>query len=116
LTRLFSETIRLAARIGIMRALKRCTQHELNWAHCFVLIVRQDENPRGRDWTALMVDVDPDDLKNCTCDFPARFYVHPDHYRPVFRTAHQCWVRIKGKHRNRTAAWHALEGMMATRH
>jgi hypothetical protein len=80
------------------------------------LPARQYENPRGRDWTALMVDVDPDDLKNCTCDFPARFYVHPDHYRPVFRTAHQCWVRIKGKHRNRTAAWNALEGMMATRH
>ena len=45
-------------------------------------VMRRDENPRGRDWTALMVDVDPDELKNCPCDFPPLFYVHPDHYRP----------------------------------
>jgi hypothetical protein len=86
-------------------------------ADWFVLdVMRCDENPRGRDWAALMVDVDPDQLKNCTCDFPARFYVHPDRYRPGFRTARQCWVRVAGKHRSRTAAWDALENMMATRH
>jgi hypothetical protein len=66
-------------------------------ADWFVLdVMRSDENPRGRDWTSLMVDVDPDELKNCTCEFPALFYVHPDHYRPGFRTARQCWVRIPG--------------------
>lgn len=86
-------------------------------ADWFVLdVMRRDENPRGRDWTALMVDVDPDELKNYVCEFPALFYVHPDHYRPGFRTAHQCWVRITGKHRSRTAAWRALEDMMAPRH
>jgi hypothetical protein len=83
----------------------------------FVLdVVRRDGNPRGRDWTALMIDVDPDELKNYICEFPALFYVHPDQYRPGFRTAHQCWVDIAGKHRSRTAAWNALEDMMASRH
>jgi hypothetical protein len=32
------------------------------------------------------------------------------------RTAHEAWVRIPGKHRNRDAAWDALEDMIATRH
>ena len=83
----------------------------------FVLdVMRRDENPRGRDWTALMVDVDPDELKKCTCDFPALFYVDPREYRPGSGTANQCWVRIPGKHRSRTAAWNTLEDMMAVRH
>jgi hypothetical protein len=39
----------------------------------FVLdITRRDENPRGRDWTALMVDVDPDELKNKTMSVISR--------------------------------------------
>ena len=62
-----------------------------------------------------MVDVDPDDLKNCACNFPALFYVHPKEYRPGSRAAHQCYVRILGKHRNYDAACDALEAMMATR-
>jgi hypothetical protein len=62
-----------------------------------------------------MVDVHPDDLKNCTIDFPPRFYVHPNEYRPS-RTARQCWVRIPGKHRDRDAACEAFEDMLATRH
>jgi hypothetical protein len=66
-------------------------------ADWFVLDVMQC-HARGRDWTALMIDVDP------------------DHYRAGFRAAQQCWVRIAGKHGNRTAAWNALENMMATRH
>jgi hypothetical protein len=49
------------------------------------------------DWAALMVDVDPDELKKCICDFPALFYVHPDDCRPRLRAAHQCWVRIIGQ-------------------
>jgi hypothetical protein len=77
-------------------------------------VMRKDE--RKRDWVALMVDVHPDDLKTCTCDFPARFYVHPEDYRPEGRTARQCWVLIPGKHRNREAAWGAFHDMMATRH
>lgn len=65
----------------------------------FVLdVMRSGENQRGRDWTALMIDVDPKD------------------YRPGSRTVHQCWVRIAGKHRSRTNAWNALENTMATRH
>jgi hypothetical protein len=63
-----------------------------------------------------MIDVHPDDLKNCTCDFPALLYVHPNDYRPGHRAARQCWVRIPGKHRNQDAAWDALENMIATRH
>jgi hypothetical protein len=37
-------------------------------------------------------------------------------YRPGHRTAHQAWVRIPGKHKNRELAWEALEEIMLTRH
>jgi hypothetical protein len=89
----------------------RLEQPPADW---FVLDVMRS-GARGGDWTALMVDVDPDDLKNCACEFPALFYVDPKDYRPGKCTAHQCWVRIAGKHRSRTAAWNALQDMMATR-
>jgi hypothetical protein len=63
----------------------------------FVLdVMRSGE--RKRDWVALMVDVHPDDLKNCTCNFLQR------------------WLRVPGKHRNRDAAWDALQNMIGTRH
>jgi hypothetical protein len=71
---------------------------------------------RKWDWVALMVDVDPDDLKNCTCDFPARFYVHPEEYRPKGRTVRQCLLLIPGKHRNYEAAWEAFCDLIETRH
>jgi hypothetical protein len=84
----------------------------------FVLeVCRRDEKRRGLgDWSALMIDVDPDELKNCICDFPALFYVNPKEYRPGGRAAHQCFVRIPGKHSSRDAAYDALEDMMSTRH
>ena len=65
-----------------------------------LVCARRDEVGSGRkwDWVALMIDVDPDDLKNCTCDFLQR------------------WVRVPGKHRNQDAAWDALQNMTATRH
>ena len=63
-----------------------------------------------------MIDVDPDDLKNCTCDFPARFYVHPKDYRAGSCIVHQGYVRIPGKHRGRNAACDALEAIPATLH
>jgi hypothetical protein len=81
----------------------------------FALDVMRTES-RKWDWTALMVDVHPDDLKNCPCDFPARLFVHPKDYRPSGREVHQRWFRIPGKHRNKDAAWDALENMIATRH
>jgi hypothetical protein len=97
----------------VKRQTKNLDQPPAAW---FVLdVMRRDQNPRGRDWSALMVDVDPEELKNCTCQFPALLYVHPDQYRPGKRSAQQCWVQIAGKHRSRTAAWHALQDMMATR-
>ena len=47
----------------------------------------------------------------------AFLYVHPNEYRPDgSRTAREAWVRVPGKHRNRDAAWEALEEMIATRH
>jgi hypothetical protein len=95
-----------------MTAIQYLDQPAAGW---FVLDVMKQEN-RGREWVALMVDVNPDDLKNSTCDFPALFYVNPKDYRGGCRTARQCWVRIAGKYRSRTAAWYALEDMMATRH
>jgi hypothetical protein len=81
----------------------------------FALDVMRKE-ARKWDWVALMVDVDPDDLESCTCDFPTLFYVHPKDYQPGERKARQRWVRIPGKHRDRDAAWDALEEMMAMRH
>jgi hypothetical protein len=59
-----------------------------------------------------MVDVDPDELKNCACDFLALFYVHPKDHRPGERAARQCFVPIQRKHRNRDAAWDALQDMI----
>jgi hypothetical protein len=81
----------------------------------FVLGVVREE-ARKWDWTALLIDVDPDELKNCACEFPALFYVHPKDYRPSGRKARQCWFRIPGKHRNQDTAWNALEALMGTRH
>ena len=81
----------------------------------FVLDVMRASS-RKWDWTALMIDVDPDNWKYCACEFPALFYVHPKEYRPGPRRARQCWFRISGKHRNRDAAYDALEEMMETRH
>lgn len=81
----------------------------------FALDVMREE-PRKWDWVALMVDVDPDDLKHCACDFPALFYVYSADYRPGDRVARQCLFRIPGKHRGSGSAWHALQDAMAQRH
>ena len=53
------------------------------------------------------------DLKYCYCDLPAILYVDPAEYDPAERQAHQCWVDIPGKHRNRKAAWDAIHDSMA---
>lgn len=95
-----------------MTKIEKLDQPPSGW---FVLDVVKEKEV-GREWVALMVDVDPDDLQNCTCEFPALFYVHPKDYRAGSRVAHQCWVRITGKHRSRTAAYDALEDMRTTRH
>ncbi|TAH67636.1 MAG: hypothetical protein EWM45_06650 [Rhodopseudomonas palustris] len=71
---------------------------------------------RSRDWLALMISVDPADLKNCECDFPAKLWVHPKEYRPGPRRALQCWVRVPGKHRSESAAFEAAETMAAVKH
>jgi hypothetical protein len=81
----------------------------------FALDVMRKE-ARKWNWVALLIDVHPDDLKNCACDFPALFYIHPKDYQPSDFKAQQRWLRIPGKHRNKDAAWDALEDMMATRH
>ena len=93
-------------------AIKYLNRPDPGW---FALDVMRKEG-RKSDWVALMVDVDPDDLKNCACDFPALFYVHPKDYLPEKRIARQCWVEIPGKHRNRDAAWDALQDVIVTRH
>ena len=77
-------------------------------------VMRRDT--RKWDWVALTIDVHPDDLKYCLCK-TAFLYVHPKEYKPDGnRTAHEAWVCVTGKHRNRDAAWDALEDMIATRH
>jgi hypothetical protein len=95
-----------------MRAIKYLDRPPAGW---FALDVVRIEAGKS-DWVVLMVDVHPDDLKTCTCDFPALFYVHPKDYRPGERKAQQRWVRVPGKHRNKDAAWDAVEDMIATRH
>jgi hypothetical protein len=63
-----------------------------------------------------MVDVDPNDLKHCLCKV-AFLWVHPDEYRPDgSRTAREAWVCVPGKHRNKEAAWNAVQDMIETRH
>ena len=81
----------------------------------FVLDVMKKDG-RKSAWVALMVDIHPDELKTCNCDFPARFYIHPKDFRPEGRTARQCWVLIPGKHRTRESARDAFDELMATRH
>ena len=51
----------------------------------FALDVMKPENPRKWDWVALMVDVDPDDLKYCLCKI-AFIYVDPDEYRARWKS------------------------------
>jgi hypothetical protein len=71
---------------------------------------------RKWDWCALMIDVQPDELKHCRCKM-AWLYVDPNEYRPDGnRTAREAWLRIPGKHRNWEAAWDALQDILATRH
>src|SRR6516165_350199 len=65
-----------------------------------------------RDWVALMVDVDPAQLRSCVCDFPARFYVRPADYLPEGRPVQQCLVSIPGKHRNADGAWQAIHDLI----
>jgi hypothetical protein len=80
-----------------------------------VSIARKKE--RGWEWEALLTDVDPDELKNCTCESPLWLFVHPDEYRPQEgRVARARCVRIPGKHRNRDAAWAAFCDLLKTRH
>ena len=59
-------------------------------------------NPGRR--VASLIDIDPDELENCECDFPAKFYVHPKDYKPGVRKARQAWFRLPGKYRNKDAA------------
>src|ERR1700749_3000651 len=81
----------------------------------FILDVMQEGNKRVH-WVALMIDVPPDDLKTCQCEFPALFFVHPKDHRPGSRKARQAWFRIPGKHRDLESAHAALEEIMVTRH
>lgn len=58
-------------------------------------VMRRHINNRSWDWVALMVD---------------------EHPAKGPRKAQAGWLLIPGKHRNRDAAWDALESMLATRH
>jgi hypothetical protein len=68
------------------------------------------------NWVALMIDVNPDELKHCLCKV-AFLYVHPKEYKPdKGRIANEVWVRIPGKHKNVESARDALTDLLATRH
>ena len=80
------------------------------------LDVMKADDSRKWDWVAFMIDVHPNELKHCRCEM-AWLYVHPDEYRPnEGRTAREALVSVPGKHRNKQAAWVALQQMLATRH
>jgi hypothetical protein len=75
----------------------------------FALNVMRAGDGRKWDWVGLMVDVDPNELKYCLCDFPAAFFINPYDWHPAEgRKARQCYVPVPGKHRNQDAAWDAL--------
>jgi hypothetical protein len=97
-----------------MTAIEHLDRPPVGW---FALdVMKAGSNGRKWDWCALMIDVNPDELKHCVFKM-AVFYVDPKEYRPDgSRTAREAWVSIPGKHRNREAAWDALQGMLATRH
>ena len=76
----------------------------------FALDVIKDT--RKWDWVALMVDVDPAQLRSCVCDFPARFYVPPADNLPEGRPLQQCLFSIPGKHTNADGAWQAIHDLI----
>ena len=104
--------------------MSQCRNHNPTSALITMQLKLLDRPPRGWfaldvikqarkwDWLALMVDVDPDQLRSCVCDFPALFYVNPADYLPEGRPVHQCLVRIPGKHRNADAAWQAIRDLI----
>jgi hypothetical protein len=61
--------------------------------HVLVVVRRTS---RKWDWSALMIDVHPDEMKHSPCK--------------------EAWVRVPGKHRNYDAACEAVEAMIATKH
>jgi hypothetical protein len=79
----------------------------------FVLDVMRAKS-RSWDWDALMIDVDPDNLANYSCSFPVLFYMHPKDHKPENPPAHQVFVRVPGKHRNRDAASAAFKDYIRT--
>ncbi|MBR0907032.1 hypothetical protein [Bradyrhizobium liaoningense] len=83
----------------------------------FPLDIMQAETEQAcRDWVALMVDVDPEELGECICKI-AFLYIDPKDYHPDgSRAAQEAWVRVPGKHRTKNAAWEALLDMLETRH
>ena len=81
----------------------------------FMLDIMRAKRGPSWDWVALVIDIDPDELKHCRCEI-AFLYVDPDDYRPGNRVAREAWVRIPGKHRNKDAAWDAFEDLSAARH
>jgi hypothetical protein len=67
----------------------------------FVVEVMPKKAKRGkRDWVALMMDVDPDEIERSVVQI-------------AFRSA---WVSIPGQHSKRADACDVLVDMMATRH
>jgi hypothetical protein len=65
----------------------------------FPLDVMKSGSGRKWDWCALMINVDPDDFRTRRAP-----------------TAQEAWVRIPGKHRDKEAAWEALQDLLQTRH
>jgi hypothetical protein len=81
-----------------MAKLEIVNQTPAGWFPLDVML--ETDGSKGR-WVALMIDFDPGD---------------PKEYRPWPHRAQQLWLRIPGKHKNKNAAWDALQDIMETRH
>ena len=68
--------------------------------HVWHILDVMPKNNRGRkpQWTALLIDVDPDDFVERRCD-----------------ASESCLLDL-GRHKSRDEAWDAAEQMIATRH
>jgi choline dehydrogenase-like flavoprotein len=67
-------------------------------SHVWHILDVMRKSSRGVQWTALLIDVDPDDFVNWRCDAGC-----------------SCWLDL-GRHKSRDDAWDAAEQMIATRH
>jgi len=81
-----------------VKATPRFDAATLPKSHAWHILEVMRTSSRGFQWTALLIDVDPDDFANRRCD-----------------SGDSCWLDL-GRHKSRDNAWDAAQQMIATRH